>query len=492
MPPASERKVTRLSGIAILALALIFVFALFRWVAIQEAQQIELSVKSVLRDEYSTASSFQISRSLSDLESLRILQCATLTEQSKIPRVFYDTSIDPHCTRPFLISGLRQQSVTLKAMNGLSYRLQFEIPYRWQRIILELLSYLMLCALFFIFNVQKNAQRMREQILFQSSLQLKELAEQVVHDIRSPLETLEAAVRASEFSTEHFELIRNSTKRIRLVINDLVSSDDQFVYEIRLQGLLNEILKEKRFQFRNEPAVRIEGSFSKDFELAKSLIDVGKFHRVLSNLINNAQEASREGAHISVSCKIQSGLAVIEIRDRGCGIEPEILEVLGRRGVTSRSKPSGGSHGLGFFFSKKCVEAWGGRIEVSSTVGIGTAVTFFLPCSLSPGANLEAVLLDDDEDIHVAWKFAAKRAGKSLKCYSSERDLFAEISTLSKSCELFVDLNLRSGSRSGDEVAKDLHTLGFNNIYIATGARSLNLEALPWVKGVVGKSPPWI
>lgn len=69
-------------------------------------------------------------------------------------------------------------------------------------------------------------------------------------------------------------------------------------------------------------------------------------------------------------------MAVLQVEDKGDGIDPALLTRVFERGVSG----DGGS-GLGLSICKDVVEAHGGKIEVESEAGAGTRVSFTLPLS---------------------------------------------------------------------------------------------------------------
>jgi len=72
---------------------------------------------------------------------------------------------------------------------------------------------------------------------------------------------------------------------------------------------------------------------------------------------------------------------VITIRDQGIGIEQSELPRLFERFYRvdrARSRDSGGT-GLGLAIVKHLVEIHGGRVEVDSTIGVGTTFCIHLP-----------------------------------------------------------------------------------------------------------------
>jgi signal transduction histidine kinase len=102
---------------------------------------------------------------------------------------------------------------------------------------------------------------------------------------------------------------------------------------------------------------------------------------LVSNLIINAAQHSRDGGLISLNIESVDGFALLIVQDQGHGISPEALpHVFERfyREDASRSRETGGA-GLGLSICKAIVEAASGTIEIESTVGQGTTVRVKLP-----------------------------------------------------------------------------------------------------------------
>ncbi|RMG01526.1 MAG: PAS domain S-box protein [Nitrospirae bacterium] len=105
-----------------------------------------------------------------------------------------------------------------------------------------------------------------------------------------------------------------------------------------------------------------------------------QIEQVVINLLLNALQAlpgKDWGVRLSTSVNRQGKNAIIEIKDDGIGMEPEILEHLGEPFFTTRAE-SGGT-GLGISISKTIVADHGGRLEFESTPGEGTTARVILP-----------------------------------------------------------------------------------------------------------------
>jgi signal transduction histidine kinase len=114
--------------------------------------------------------------------------------------------------------------------------------------------------------------------------------------------------------------------------------------------------------------------------LAMIRADERKVKQVLLNLLSNALKFTPEGGRIDVRADVRDGLTEISVTDTGVGIAPEDLEAVFEefRQVGSTAKKVEGT-GLGLAISRKFIELHGGRIWVTSQVGMGSTFAFTLP-----------------------------------------------------------------------------------------------------------------
>jgi two-component system cell cycle sensor histidine kinase PleC len=102
--------------------------------------------------------------------------------------------------------------------------------------------------------------------------------------------------------------------------------------------------------------------------------------RILINLLGNAVKFTERG-RVAVTVTHQAERLSVTVADTGIGIAPEKIALLGRPFVQvddSLTRRHGGS-GLGLAICKGLAEAMGGEIEITSQLGVGTAVTLRLP-----------------------------------------------------------------------------------------------------------------
>jgi len=102
----------------------------------------------------------------------------------------------------------------------------------------------------------------------------------------------------------------------------------------------------------------------------------------------------------------------------------------------------------------------------------------------------DAVLIDDDSDMHFAWTLSAKTKNKLLKTYFRPSEFLSEAENYFNDVPIYVDSSLKNGEKC-ELLSKKLYDLGFTNLYLATGFQPEKFGELPWIKQVVGKNPPW-
>jgi signal transduction histidine kinase len=114
---------------------------------------------------------------------------------------------------------------------------------------------------------------------------------------------------------------------------------------------------------------------------ARCVGDPQRVAQVATNLLTNAIQFTRERSEVRITAQSQNGSAVLMVADTGPGIPQEDLAHIFERFYRvdkSRSRVQG-RNGLGLAISKAIVDAHGGTIQVTSTVGSGSVFTVKLP-----------------------------------------------------------------------------------------------------------------
>ncbi|PIK14060.1 HAMP domain-containing sensor histidine kinase [Halobacteriovorax sp. JY17] len=318
-----------------------------------------------------------------------------------------------------------------------------------------------------------------------------EVAQQVAHDIRSPLAALDMAINnLDEIEKPRLNLIKTALNRIRSIADNMqqktraslditVSEGEEFNFFT----LLSEAIEEKRLEYIEKSGLEINFNYCEKSTKEWGCFSQVDLKRVLSNLINNSVEAlPLNRGVIEVKFDSDSQYIYICISDNGVGIDSTDLDKVLEKNFT-KGKKSG--TGLGLSHAKEKILNWGGSIFVSSIKGEGTEISISLP-----KMQVQEVLIDDDELIRFTWAEAAKNKERKFLCFESCEDFEAQLPELEGYVVLYLDSHLSNDCR-GEEKAKEYYEKGIKEIYLETGNESSSYNSMYWIKEIIGKNPPW-
>ena len=112
--------------------------------------------------------------------------------------------------------------------------------------------------------------------------------------------------------------------------------------------------------------------------------DTLRLKQVLINLLSNAVKFTPSGGRISLSSGLSGSSEIyLRVSDTGIGMAlqdiPKALSPFGQLDSSLARKHHG--TGLGLPLSKALTELHGGRLDLQSTIGVGTTVTIYLPAA---------------------------------------------------------------------------------------------------------------
>ncbi|RYZ81527.1 MAG: GHKL domain-containing protein, partial [Proteobacteria bacterium] len=168
----------------------------------------------------------------------------------------------------------------------------------------------------------------------------------------------------------------------------------------------------------------------------------GSLCQILTNLLVNSAHAieNSEEKQINLSTIVDeiNRVLVLRIEDTGCGIEQSRLQKIFQPFETSKTSDKGS--GLGLSIVHGLVSAFGGRLSVESSIGVGTAFEITIPLSevhsknssLSGSAEVapqasslkkRILIVDDEEQIRLALKVSLQ--SHDVTCVASISEALA-------------------------------------------------------------------
>ncbi len=219
----------------------------------------------------------------------------------------------------------------------------------------------------------------------------RDLIADTAHEIRTPLSNIRGyleAIRDDVVKPDKStidSLYEEVTLLSRLVndLQDLALADAGQLKLVRQPEQIGELINQAILVIRAKAVTK--GITLDTLEISKELplcdIDSYRISQVLNNLLDNAIAHTSSGGSIEVSAAQSGNWVDIKVKDSGEGIPPDELRNIFERFYRvdkSRARSTGG-HGLGLTIAKRIVEAHGGTITATSTVGEGSQFTFTVP-----------------------------------------------------------------------------------------------------------------
>jgi PAS domain S-box-containing protein len=273
-----------------------------------------------------------------------------------------------------------------------------------------------------------DLRRLEQQFLRAQRMEsIGTLAGGIAHDLNNVLSPIIMALDLMKLkfrdpsSQNLLEIISTSANRgadmVRQVLSFARGVEGRRI-DVRISDLLQEIGKIANDTFLKSIMVNL----TIPTDLWAVTGDPTQLHQVLLNLCVNARDSMPVGGTLSLAAENvnfdvhDAGLhpgstpgryVIVEVRDTGTGIAPDVLEKIFDPFFTT--KEIGKGTGLGLSTTQAIVKNHGGFIEVSSEIGIGTAFRIYLPVRAGvsgrvarvapelPRGHGELILIVDDE-----------------------------------------------------------------------------------------------
>jgi len=211
------------------------------------------------------------------------------------------------------------------------------------------------------------------------------------HEFKTPLATISVATDSLATNPEkvkyYSQLIKQENIRMKKQVESVLNMSKLERKEMQLflkQTDVRELIRKLAESFRLIVEER-GGTLTEDFTAERFILKVDEFHlsNALINLLDNANKYSPEKPEINIKTRNEGNKYVIEISDKGMGMEPfnkkKIFEKFFREETGNVHNVKG--QGLGLSYVKRIIELHGGQVLVESAKGLGSTFTVKLPMS---------------------------------------------------------------------------------------------------------------
>ncbi len=185
-------------------------------------------------------------------------------------------------------------------------------------------------------------------------------------------------------------------ERVSEIVKSLLSlsrKDQSKVEAVSIKKVVDSCIKIANSEIKKKTKLKIDLSA----DLPKVLGNESQLGQVILNLVMNAVQAMKPNQidqnliEIKATTFAQPELLCISVKDNGSGIKPEILSKIFDPFFTT--KPVGKGTGLGLSICMNIIQSFNGKIEVESTLGVGTTFHIYLPIDLRENLQIKQAIL---------------------------------------------------------------------------------------------------
>ncbi len=231
-------------------------------------------------------------------------------------------------------------------------------------------------------------QEQQTQLQEQHARTLRNFLNHVTHDLKTPITNLKLRLYLMEHdhdknSDKHYQVLNRNVDHLEDILNHILAIthidsgvDFRPVYTNMKPLIDNATVKFAEFAATKNQKIMVQADDSID-----CLIDPQFLQKAIDNILENAIYNTPANGQIWINLHKKGNDTVIEIKDNGVGIAPDVLpHIFDRfyRGDDARNTTTG-KIGLGLTISEKIFEMHGGSITVESELGQGSTFRLILP-----------------------------------------------------------------------------------------------------------------
>ena len=239
-------------------------------------------------------------------------------------------------------------------------------------------SLLIIMIAFFLSRMIKRSIQYQSELKEQERLvQLGTMAATVAHELRNPLNIIEATndiiqKKYSKNEDEVFSFIPEEVKRLSILIENFLKFARNPELKMETKPA-SDLIDRIRLNLNEQDASRLH---IKNQDVKEIYTDHSQLEQALVNLIINALEASNQNENIQLTFESLKRKGIkITIEDQGSGIPDDLIGKVFDPFFTTKEKGTG----LGLAITKRIIEKLNGTFQIHSKEGKGTKIEFILP-----------------------------------------------------------------------------------------------------------------
>jgi len=233
----------------------------------------------------------------------------------------------------------------------------------------------------------------------------REILSTTTHDLKGPIGAITVSVELLEKTLKNPSREREIALRIGSAAQGVLNLIDEFLSARRIQegSLLLRPTKQDVVTLIKDvvgdyesiaTARKIELCNQTGDEEVLASVERPGFGRVLGNLLGNALKFTPEKGRVSINIKKKTDGLHLLVQDTGCGMEASDVQRIFERFSRLEKHSEVSGSGLGLFVVKSIVNAYGGKIDVTSQVNCGTTFDVFFPDNPPINERGELISLD--------------------------------------------------------------------------------------------------